>query len=90
MRLSTNYTIHANIQHVSYCSGDESFNFYTDDDNSIEVYGAKRDDVIRLVRNYFIVHLLKETTPQQLTGTELDSLIEVKDAIHKFLKEGNS
>ena len=90
MRLSTNYTIHANIQNIVYCSIDQLFSFDTDDNDLLEVYGAKREDVIRLVRNFFVVDLFRGLTPQQLTKAELASLFEVKDALQKFLKEGNS
>ena len=87
MKLSTNYTFHANIAHVNYCSNDESFNFYSDDDESIEIYGAKREDVIRLLRNYLLVHLVKETTKEQLSTGEQHALLEVKEALKAFLKE---
>lgn len=86
MKLSTNYVVHANIQHVSYCTHDESFNFYSDDDNSIEIYGAKPEDVIRLVRNYFLCHLTKETSKETLGSCELQSLKEINEALTTYLQ----
>jgi len=86
MKLSTNYTINANIAHVSYCSGDDSFNFYTTDDEQIEIYGASVDDMIRLTRNFFVVDF-KNTNKARLYESQLRHLNEIKDALTEYLKE---
>jgi len=86
MKLSTNYTINADIAHVSYCSGDNSFNFYTTDDEQIEIYGASVDEVICLARNFFVVDF-KNTNKARLTEYQLRHLNEIKDALTEYLKE---
>lgn len=86
MKLSTNYTIHADIAHVSYCFGDNSFNFYTTDDEHIEIYGASVDDMIRLARNFFVVDL-KGTNKARLCEHQIRNLNEIKDALTEYLKE---
>ena len=86
MKLSTNYTINADIAHVSYCFGDNSFNFYTTDDEQIEIYGASVDDMIRLTRNFFVVDF-KSTNRARLSEYQLRHLNEIKDALTEYLKE---
>ena len=86
MKLSTNYTITADIAHVSYCSGDHSFNFYTTDDEQIEILGASVDDMIRMARNFFAVDF-KDTKKAQLCEHQLRYLNEIKDALVECLKE---
>ena len=86
MKLSTNYTIHADIAHVSYCFGDDSFNFYTTDDEQIEIYGASVGDMIRLARNFFAVDF-KNTNKARLCEHQLRNLNEIKDALTEYLKE---
>jgi len=85
MKLSTNYTIYAKIAHVSYFNGDESFTFYTDDDEQIEIYGVDREDMIRLTRNYLVVDLTKNTPRTKLSEQEVKSLMEIKDALNSYL-----
>ena len=85
MKLSTNYTIYAKIAHVSYFNNDESFTFYTEDDEQIEIFGVERDDIIRLARNYLVVDLAKNTLRTKLTDHEVLSLIEIKDALNSYL-----
>ena len=86
MKLSTNYTINADIAHVSYCSGDNSFNFYTTDDEQIEIYGADVGNVICFVRNFLVVDL-KGTPKARLDEHKLRNLNEIKDALTEYLKE---
>jgi len=85
MKLSTNYTIYAKIAHVSYFNNDESFTFFTEDDEQIEIYGVERDDMIRLARNYLVVDLAKNTLRTKLTDQEVSSLMEIKDALNSYL-----
>lgn len=85
MKLSTNYTIYAKIAHVSYFNNDESFTFFTEDDEQIEIYGVERDDMIRLARNYLVVDLAKNTLRTKLTEHEVSSLMEIKDALNSYL-----
>jgi len=86
MKLSTNYTVHANISHVGYYSGDNSFTFYTEDDEQIEIYGADVGNVIRFARNFFVVDL-KGTPKTRLCEHRLRNLNEIKDALTEYLKE---
>lgn len=86
MKLSTNYTINANIEHVGYCFGDSSFNFYTTDDEHIEIYGASVGNVICFARNFFAVDL-KNTSKARLCEHQLRNLNEIKDALTEYLKE---
>jgi hypothetical protein len=88
MKLSTNYTVYADIAHVSYCFGDNSFNFYTTDDEQIEIYGASVDDMIRLARNFFSCDL-KNVNKAGLCGHQLASLNEIKDALTTYLQDNN-
>jgi len=85
MKLSTNYSIYAKIAHVSYYNGDDSFTFYTEDDEQIEIFGVERDDMIRLARNYLVVDLAKNTLRTKLTDHEVSSLKEIKDALDTYL-----
>ena len=85
MKLSTNYSIYAKIAHVGYYHGDDSFTFYTEDDEQIEIFGVKRDDMIRLARNYLVVDLAKNTLRTKLTDHEVSSLKEIKDALDTYL-----
>jgi len=85
MKLSTNYTIYAKIAHVSYFNHDESFTFYTEDDEQIEIYGADREDMVRLARNYLVVDLAKNTPRTKLSEQEVNSLMEIKDALNSYL-----
>ena len=89
MKLSTNYTIHADIAHVSYCFGDDSFNFYTTDDEQIEIYGASVDDMIRLARNFFAVDF-KNTNKARLCEHQLRNLNEIKDALDVYLNTNST
>jgi hypothetical protein len=89
MKLSTNYSIHANICHASYYHGDESITFYTVDDEQIEINGVERDDMIRLARNYLVVDLVKSTPTKKLTEQEVASLKEIKDALTTYLQDNN-
>ena len=84
MKLSTNYSIYANIAHVGYYTHDDSFTFYTTDDEQIEIYGVERDDVIRFARNYLVVDLVKNTPKSKLTEHEVASLLEIKDALNTY------
>lgn len=85
MKLSTNYTIYAKIAHVGYFSHDDSFTFYTDADEQIEIYGVEREDMLRCVRNYLTVDLTKNTLRTKLSENEVKSLIEIKDALNSYL-----
>jgi len=85
MKLSTNYTVYAKIAHVSYFDHDDSITFYTDDDEQIEIYGVERSDMLRLARNYLTVDLAKNTLRTKLSGDEVKSLIEIKDALNSYL-----
>lgn len=89
MKLSTNYSINANICHASYYHGDESITFYTVDDERIEINGVERDDMIRLARNYLVVDLVKSTPTKKLTEQEVASLNEIKDALTTYLQDNN-
>ena len=89
MKLSTNYSIYANICHASYYHGDESITFYTVDDEQIEINGVERDDMIRLARNYLVVDLVKSTPTKKLTEQEVSSLNEIKDALITYLQDNN-
>jgi hypothetical protein len=89
MKLSTNYSIYANICHASYYHGDESITFYTVDDEQIEINGVERDDMIRLARNYLVVDLVKSTPTKKLTEQEVSSLNEIKDALTTYLQDNN-
>ena len=84
MKLSTNYSIYAKIAHVSYFDVEDSITFYTDDDEQIEIFGVERDDMIRLVRNYCVVDLVKNTPMKKLTEQEVASLLEIKDALNTY------
>ena len=84
MKLSTNYSIYAKIAHVSYFDVEDSITFYTDDDEQIEIFGVERDDMIRLVRNYCVVDLVKNTPMKKLTEQEVASLLEIKDALNSY------
>ena len=86
MKLSTNYTINANITHVGYYFGDGSFNFYTEDDEQVEIYGASVGNVINLARNFFVVDF-KQVKRAALCEHQLKSLTEIKDALTEYLKE---
>jgi hypothetical protein len=85
MKLSTNYSIHAKISHISYYNGDNSFTFYTEDDEQIEIFGVGRDDVIMLARNYLVVDLPNRTSRTKLTDHEVSSLKQIKDALDTYL-----
>ena len=86
MKLSTNYVINANITHVSYCHGDGSFNFYTDDDEQVEIYGASVGNVLTFARNFFVVDF-KNTNKARLCEHQIRNLNEIKDALTEYLKE---
>lgn len=86
VKLSTNYTIHAKIAHLSYFSGDHSFTFYTMDDEQIEIFGADFDDVVCFTRN-FLVSDLKRTPKTDIGESELRMLAEIRDALFEYLKE---
>ena len=86
MKLSTNYTVHANISHVGYYTGDNSFTFYTEDDEHIEIYGASVGNVICFARNFLVVDL-KNTPKVKLCEHQLRNLKEIKDALNTYLAE---
>jgi hypothetical protein len=86
MKLSTNYTINANISHVGYYTGDNSFTFYTEDDEQIEIYGASVGNVICFARNFLVVDL-KGTPKARLDEHKLRNLNEIKNALTEYLKE---
>ena len=89
MKLSTNYSINANISHVGYYTGDNSFTFYTEDDEQIEIYGADVGNVICFARNFLVVDL-KSTPKARLAEHQLRSLNEIKDALTEYLKENTN
>jgi hypothetical protein len=86
MKVSTNYTVHANISHINYFSGDESFTFYTTDDEHIEIYGADLGEVLCFARNFLVVDL-KRTDRVKLCEHQVNRLNEIKDALTEYLKE---
>jgi hypothetical protein len=85
MKLSTNYSVYAKIDHVSYFDVEDSITFYTDDDEQIEIFGVERDDMIRLARNYLVADLPNRTLRAKLTDQEVSSLKEIKDALDTYL-----
>ncbi len=86
MKLSTNYSIHANIAHVGYYSGDGSLTVYTTDDEQLEIFGVGTDDMIRCSRNFLVVDI-KNTAKAKLCEHQIRSLTEIRDALTEYLKE---
>ena len=86
MKLSTNYKIETNVNHVSYYSGDESLTIYSSDGEMLEVYGVDFGTILCFARNFLIVDAKRHTFCKH----QLDSLREIKDALTTYLDGGNN
>jgi hypothetical protein len=87
MKLSTNYVINADISHIGYYGGDDSFTFYTDDDEQIEIYGVKRGGIFCFVRNFLVCDVTKHTARSRIEDNELRLLTEIRDALTEYIEK---
>jgi hypothetical protein len=81
MKLSTNYKIETKVSHVSYYSGDESLTIYSEDDETLEVYGVDFGTILCFTRNLLVVDAKRHA----FTKHQIDSLREIEDALTNYL-----
>ena len=87
VKLSTNYSIQADVSYVGYCPCDESLNITTTDDERIEISGVEWIDVILFARNLIVADIVKFTPKVELPSHQLKLLGEIKDSLTEYLKE---